>query len=142
MPERIQRKRTKNWRMPPGAVYVGRPTRWGNPFGVLTAPAVIDDGIRWPPVHRLTEIGDHPRTSVNHSSNWIVSREKTDILTAAVRMYELHTGPMGSYEWDDVEAMLAPLRGRDLACWCPLVDQQGNPFPCHADSLLAMAADL
>ncbi len=34
MPKRIQRKRTKGWRMPAGAVYVGRPTRWGNPFDV------------------------------------------------------------------------------------------------------------
>lgn len=32
MPKRIQRKRTKGWRMPEGAVYVGRPTQWGNPF--------------------------------------------------------------------------------------------------------------
>lgn len=32
MPERIQRKRMKGWRMPEGAVYVGRPTKWGNPF--------------------------------------------------------------------------------------------------------------
>lgn len=31
-PVRIQRKRTKGWRMPEGAVYVGRPTKWGNPF--------------------------------------------------------------------------------------------------------------
>lgn len=31
-PRRIQRKRTKGWRMPEGAVYVGRPTKWGNPF--------------------------------------------------------------------------------------------------------------
>lgn len=31
-PRRIQRKRTKGWRMPPDAVYVGRPTKWGNPF--------------------------------------------------------------------------------------------------------------
>ncbi|MGV7636606.1 DUF4326 domain-containing protein, partial [Mycobacterium kansasii] len=31
-PKRIQRKRTKGWRMPEGAVYVGRPTKWGNPF--------------------------------------------------------------------------------------------------------------
>jgi len=29
-PKRIQRKRTKGWRMPPNAVYVGRPSRWGN----------------------------------------------------------------------------------------------------------------
>lgn len=30
MPVRIQRRRVKGWRMPEGAVYVGRPTRWGN----------------------------------------------------------------------------------------------------------------
>ena len=28
--KRIQRKRTKGWRMPEGAIYVGRPSRWGN----------------------------------------------------------------------------------------------------------------
>ena len=33
-PRRIQRKRTKGWRMPPNTVYVGRPTQWGNPFRV------------------------------------------------------------------------------------------------------------
>lgn len=32
MPERIQRKRTRGWRMPEGAVYVGRPSRCGNPW--------------------------------------------------------------------------------------------------------------
>lgn len=31
-PTRIQRKRTKGWRMPPNTVYVGRPTKWGNLF--------------------------------------------------------------------------------------------------------------
>ena len=33
-PIRIQRKRTKGWRMPPNTVYVGRPTPWGNPYTV------------------------------------------------------------------------------------------------------------
>jgi hypothetical protein len=33
-PKRIQRKRTKGWRMPEGAKYVGRPSRYGNPFQV------------------------------------------------------------------------------------------------------------
>ena len=32
MPKRIQRKRAKGWRMPENAVYVGRPSKWGNPF--------------------------------------------------------------------------------------------------------------
>ena len=31
-PLRIQRKRTKGHKLPEGAVYVGRPTKWGNPF--------------------------------------------------------------------------------------------------------------
>ena len=31
MPQRIQRKRTKGWRLPPGAIVVSRPTKWGNP---------------------------------------------------------------------------------------------------------------
>ncbi|MFG1659037.1 DUF4326 domain-containing protein [Micromonospora chersina] len=34
MPTRIQRKRVKGWRWPEGAVYVGRPTKWGNPYRV------------------------------------------------------------------------------------------------------------
>lgn len=34
MPKRIQRKRSKGWKMPANAVYVGRPTRYGNPFFV------------------------------------------------------------------------------------------------------------
>jgi len=32
MPQRIQRRRTAGWRMPEGAVYVGRPGPYGNPF--------------------------------------------------------------------------------------------------------------
>ncbi len=39
-PRRIQRKRTKGWRMPEGAVYVGRPTRWANPYRA---------GLQWTP---------------------------------------------------------------------------------------------
>lgn len=31
-PKRIQRKRSKGWKMPAGAVYVGRPSKWSNPW--------------------------------------------------------------------------------------------------------------
>lgn len=31
-PRRMQRLRRAGWRMPAGVAYVGRPTRWGNPF--------------------------------------------------------------------------------------------------------------
>lgn len=31
-PARVQHRRTRGWRMPDGVVYVGRPSRWANPF--------------------------------------------------------------------------------------------------------------
>ncbi len=31
-PRRIQRSRRKGWKAPANAVYVGRPTCWGNPY--------------------------------------------------------------------------------------------------------------
>ena len=34
MPVRIQRKRTKGYRLPRNTIYVGRPSKWGNPFKV------------------------------------------------------------------------------------------------------------
>ena len=40
---------------------------------------------------------------------------------------------MGLHTEAELAEWLAPLRGRDLACWCPL-DQ-----PCHADVLLELA---
>jgi len=59
MPERIQRKRTKGWRMPEGAVYVGRPAEWSNPYrigdpGIPDAETAVrlfkrnfDEGLWW-----------------------------------------------------------------------------------------------
>ena len=37
---------------------------------------------------------------------------------------------------DDAREHLA---GRDLACWCPLVDEAGGPVPCHAEVWLEVA---
>lgn len=39
-PKRIQRQRAKGWRMPEGAIYVGRPTQWGNSFRIGDAHPV------------------------------------------------------------------------------------------------------
>jgi len=37
MPVRVQLRRTKGWKMPPGTVSVARPGKWGNPFRIGTA---------------------------------------------------------------------------------------------------------
>ena len=38
-PKRIQRKRTKGWKTPTGAVFVGQPSKWDNPFAFPGAGA-------------------------------------------------------------------------------------------------------
>lgn len=42
-PKRIQRRRTKGWAMPEGAVYVGRPTKFGNPYAVGEVNPITDE---------------------------------------------------------------------------------------------------
>lgn len=45
-PKRIQRKRTKGWRMPPNTVSVTRPGKWGNPYRVGEPHPHPDEGGR------------------------------------------------------------------------------------------------
>ena len=109
-PKRIQRKRTKGWRMPEGAVYVGRGTKWGNPLRV-GSPDAYWMGPGWASPRRPDPI---PLMDAQHVTN--VYR----------RMVETNHA---RFERGEV----AELAGKDLACWCPL-DQ-----PCHADVLLELA---
>lgn len=133
-PQRIQRKRTKGWRMPEGAVYVGRPTMFGNPFRVVKSPCcptwdVVDD-------NGVTYVIDHEWA---HDNGW-ADLHRLGALTFArnesVRFFaEDLTYWFGGRMKHDApfREAVETLRGRDLACWCPL-DQ-----PCHADVLLAIA---
>ncbi|WP_333810780.1 DUF4326 domain-containing protein [Timonella senegalensis] len=41
-PTRIQRRRTKGWRMPENTIYVGRGSRWGNPKALETRALSAD----------------------------------------------------------------------------------------------------
>jgi len=104
-PKRIQLRRTKGWRKPEGAVVVARPTRWGNPF------RIEGDDRTW-------------AKSAFHMA--LIVREQCggEALPEFARA-------MADYPTDD--EITAELRGRDLACWCPL-DQA-----CHADVLLDRA---
>jgi len=112
-PVRIQRKRTKGWRMPEGAVYVGRPSKWGNPFPV---------GLR---VSVETLNGDKFWDATAIDVVWMFKA-----WTSNGAVYPAHAA-----QRDRLLAAIArgDLRGKDLACWCPL-DQ-----PCHADVLLELA---
>jgi hypothetical protein len=94
LPQRIQRRRTKGWRMPEGAVYVGRPTEWGNPW-VVGEPL----GLEWT---------DH---AVGDGSRFF--REVTITAELAVALYRIAYSP-------DADEIRATFEGRDLACFCPL----------------------
>lgn len=120
MPERIQRQRTKGWRMPEGAIYVGRPTKWGNPFrvgAVVNRIALANRNNHSCVVVRAEDAAD----AVRHYRHWL---NGTALL---VDGRELAPQPPSRAE------VRAALAGRDLCCWCPL----GSA--CHADVLLEVA---
>ncbi len=123
MPERIQLRRTRGWHKPEGAVVVARPSKWGNDFKALPTA----EG--WSVFCRIPLGLDVWIERVG-----IVSREAA--VVEAIRLYRLRLVRYAEDEFDGedpISESLAELRGRDLACWCPL-DQ-----PCHADVLLELA---
>ena len=121
-PVRIHRRRTKGWKMPPNTVSVTRPGKWGNPFP-----------------------RDHEGTELHCLTLQLDGRDETDRATAAVDLYRtwLTKGkvneliglflPSGFGEPPPERIIKRELRGKNLACYCPL-DQ-----PCHADVLLEIA---
>lgn len=102
-PTRVQLSRAKGWRMPFNTVKVDRTTRWGNPF---TVGMRIQARPEWPIVVLFSaqDCVDCYATFLNHR---IGQRFRIDAM--------------------------AQLRGKNLACWCPLGQ------PCHADLLLEIA---
>lgn len=119
--------------MPAGAVYVGRPSKWGNPFVAFD----------WQAAFRAVAL--------------VGRGDRAGMRAAAVRLYELwltaETRSLSPAEiealdfWDREVFTVRPakprptlaeirdeLRGKDLACWCPL-----DGKPCHADVLLRLA---
>ena len=91
--------------MPPNTVYAGRPTRWGNPF-------------HW---------------------EYMLITNKSEARRATLKMFRAWlsghylAGSKLAYRRYEVLDNLHNIRGKDLACWCPL-DQA-----CHADVLLELA---
>jgi len=112
-PKRIQRKRTKGWRMPENTIYVGRGSRWGNPFVIVSA-----DNEHW-----VYDTLSGQYSEKTHST-------KAEAAKEACELYEF---VLRSEHREELGEFLKPLKGKDLACWCKL-DQ-----PCHADVLLEIA---
>ena len=110
-PHRVQRKRTKGWKMPENTIYVGRPSDWGNPFKVERRV----DG-KW---------------VVRYGGQTLMRPEYDDKRSAvkdALKAFRHHIQIIPSFYEN-----LYILKGKNLACWCPIGQ------PCHADILLELA---
>jgi hypothetical protein len=119
-PKRIQRKRTKGWRMPEGAVCVDRSTGFGNPFPVAKGWASKGG----------EEVAVWAVGTFEGPAMWFTDT-KGEATKLAVDAYRAWLHKPAQRRLRD-KAVLA-LRGKDLACWCPLEQ------PCHADVLLELA---
>lgn len=118
MAKRIQRRRTKGWKMPPNTVSVTRPGKFGNPFKVGMY-VMLGDGTG---NHGWIYLTTMERKHANSRYVLIESAQQ------AVEVYrELRRRYPLPKKWAE------EIRNRDLACFCAL-DQ-----PCHADVLLEIA---
>ena len=121
-PIRVQLSRKRGWRMPDNTVKVDRTTRWGNPFDVreyghelaIHMFAYTARGC-WSPGN-IKGI-DEPTVSAVHDAHCRWLRRIGD---------------------NPVDLARRELRGRNLACWCPL-PKAGEEDQCHAVVLLQIA---
>lgn len=112
IPKRIQRQRTKGWKMPPNTVSVTRPGPYGNPYTIKSAREAG---------YRGTD-EELAQMCVN-----MFRRDWNETLSSS-RLHPRHPPmPFGK------PVYLGPLIGKNLACWC----KPGQP--CHADVLLELA---
>lgn len=130
MPERIQLSRRKGWRKPENTIVVSRPSKWGNPFTIGSFKQVrgarrefsvsVMGGIR-----SYIQSQRHARQiATDEFRKWLALPRPLNVYNHHWQMIDRHSF---------IVENLGELRGKNLACWCPL-DQ-----PCHADVLLELA---
>lgn len=109
-PRRIQRQRTRNWKMPINTVYVGRPSMWGNPF-IVGRHGTRDHCVE---LYRKLAAG------------FLCLSVDRECIEAQRRARKV------------MEVAHLELRGLDLACWCPsnqpchadvLLELANSPLP-------------
>lgn len=108
---RIQRKREKGWRMPENTIYVGRPTKWGNPMKIIGKKAFIQ---------RFHQKEFVPYDNIEHENiqQFVVDWYKSYI------KHNIKKYPK-KFNLDE-------LRGKNLSCFC------SESHPCHVDVLLEL----
>jgi hypothetical protein len=116
IPCRIRRKRTKGFKTPENTVYVGRGSKWGNPF------VVGKDGTQEECVAKFRELIIY--TAGFNGVEALLAKQPHPRI-------EIDTTSGGLSVIDCLK--IDTLRGKNLSCWCKLDEK------CHADVLLEIA---
>lgn len=124
--------------MPNGTVYVGRPTRWGNPARIEIAysSASLDSSRRYHigwsvyagevgPLLGTYPTADEARAAAVQYFRDFIATPPADVPLAYRGEHQRLIRA--------ITERLTELRGHDLCCWCP------EKSPCHADVLLELA---
>lgn len=136
MNDRIQLSRAKGWRMPQNSVKVDRSTIWGNPWKVGNPGGLC---LRTMGVIYHARLPIDQTMAVEAFRLWI----KDEVAWWMIPPPDMFTTRGWENLWGELKfqrnlilGALPDLRGKSLACWCPL-DQ-----PCHADVLMELANEV
>ncbi len=110
-PRRLHRTRRSRAYTPEGAIYVGRPTPWANPFD---RPGI-----------------GHARSVILYRA-WLAGEVGPHVLRS-LHFNDYERASLARLRWR-VLRNLPELAGHDLQCWCPLTSAW-----CHAEVLLRFA---
>ena len=124
MAERIQRKRTGGWKMPENTIYVGRPTKWGNPIKLDGDCIYIDAS------YRRKIFNPWVFYNVGDIDDVIYLFEKI------LKGTQFQNNDLQYWSDHFKKLNVKDLRGKPLSCWCKLTDK------CHVDVLLKYANNL
>ena len=136
-PRRIRLSRAAGWRKPEGAVIVARPTKWGNPYraGAPGCVLAVEPGeplsMRYG-IEQTLGVALTPADAAHVFRRWLW--DEVTIYPRFQTMVEADVlaRRMAARRQAILDGLPA-LRGRDLACWCPL------DAACHADVLIELA---
>ena len=135
MPIRVQRKRTKGYRLPPNTISVCRPGRFGNPFRLTDVYELAEQqgakaGIVDPDqIRQLAQQLVVDRFAQLLADPYGILSDESFVSEAIRQRFVLMRGNLGL------------LKGKNLACFCALLSKKGKPNPCHADTLLLYSND-
>ena len=148
-PIRIQRKRIKGWQMPKNTIYVGRGSYWGNPYYVAKEKCPTCGTVKWfvkytgidgrekpYPIHKYGDTIEHVCKNEKEALKKCIEEYRYYILTKDTRSIEYNRK---CFYKANLFPVLSDLKGKNLCCWCPIKDDTGNKYPCHADVLLEIS---